>query len=205
MMRSARLVTVRTVAAIASVAGLEHGVGEILQGNVAPAGLMFESWPKNAFFAVLGGEPAMSLVPSLLMSGLLTILVSLAFLAVGTLLVQRRWAGAALTSLSTVLLLVGGGFGPPIVGTVVGVAAMRALRPAPAPQPVMLGKLWPVCFVACVASWLMVFPGISLVASFVAVGSPAALLSVVVSAFVALAMAILTAGWRDGLDAVVAQ
>jgi hypothetical protein len=76
-MRNATRVTVSTFGALAALAGLEHGIGEILQGTIAPDGLMILSWPKSALFRILGGEPAMAIVPNLLVSGFLTVLFSL--------------------------------------------------------------------------------------------------------------------------------
>jgi len=43
-MRSAIRVTVSTFGALAGLADIEHGIGEILQGNVAPEAIMFLSW-----------------------------------------------------------------------------------------------------------------------------------------------------------------
>ena len=131
-MRSARRTVVSGMAAIVAFAGLEHGVGEMLQGPVAPAGLAFPSWGDAAAFRVLGGEPAMSVVPSLLVSGVFTIAVALAYLAWATPVVERRRRrGLVLVALSFVLLLVGGGFGPPLLGVVVGAVALKLRSPLP--------------------------------------------------------------------------
>jgi len=64
-MRSATQITVTTFGIIMGLAGLEHGLGEILQGNATPPGIMFPSWPNSAFFSTLAGEPAMSIIPNL--------------------------------------------------------------------------------------------------------------------------------------------
>ncbi len=42
-MRSATQVTVSTFGTIMALAGIEHGIGEILQGNLAPSGIVFPS------------------------------------------------------------------------------------------------------------------------------------------------------------------
>ncbi|HJQ28224.1 MAG TPA: hypothetical protein VJ827_02710, partial [Rubrobacter sp.] len=73
-------VTVSTFGALAGLAGIEHGIGEVLQGNVAPDGVIILSWPESGLFRILAGEPAMTIVPSLLASGILAILVSMTFL-----------------------------------------------------------------------------------------------------------------------------
>lgn len=66
---------------LAALAGVEHGVGEIAEGPVRPEGMVIRSWPEHPAFDVLDGEPAMTLVPDLLVSGVVTVLVSVALAA----------------------------------------------------------------------------------------------------------------------------
>lgn len=122
-------VTVSTFGVLAGLAGIEHGVGETLQGNAAPDGVMILSWPESETLGILAGEPAMTIVPNLLVTGVLAVLVSLVFLVWATAFVGRKHGGLALILLSAVMLLVGGGFGPPILGTIVGLAATRMTAP----------------------------------------------------------------------------
>ena len=76
---SATRIVVSTFGAVVAFAGVEHGVGEILQGPVAPAGLAIESWPDVKAFEILAGEPAMTVIPNLLVTGVLAVVVALAF------------------------------------------------------------------------------------------------------------------------------
>jgi len=55
----------------AGVSGASHGPGEILQGNAAPSGIMIQAWPN---LTLLGGEPAMTVLPSFLLAGVLAII-----------------------------------------------------------------------------------------------------------------------------------
>ena len=71
--RKATRIVVSTLGAVVGMAGIEHGIGEILQGNVAPEGVAFLSWPDTEIFRIVGGEPAMSIVPNLLMTGILAV------------------------------------------------------------------------------------------------------------------------------------
>lgn len=121
--------TVSTFGALAGLAGIEHGIGEVLQGNRATDGVMILSWPESELFRILTGEPAMTFVPNLLLTGLLAIVVSLVFLVWTTAFVGREHGGLVLIVLSVVMLLVGGGFGPPILGVIVGIAATRIDAP----------------------------------------------------------------------------
>jgi hypothetical protein len=63
---------------LAGVGGFVHGIGEVLQGISSAGGIVFESWTAGGIASNLGGEPAMSLVPDLLVSGLLTLGASVA-------------------------------------------------------------------------------------------------------------------------------
>jgi hypothetical protein len=49
---------------LAGLAGMEHGVGEIRQGSTRPDTLLIQSWPDTAAFAVLAGEPALTVLPT---------------------------------------------------------------------------------------------------------------------------------------------
>jgi len=115
---------VSAMSAYVAMAGIEHGVGEIVQGNVRPDGMVIMSW-KDPAFSVVAGEPAMTVVPSLLVSGILSILVSLVFLVWGIRFVQRKHGGLVLILLSIILLLVGGGFAPPVLGIILGAAGTK--------------------------------------------------------------------------------
>ncbi len=85
-----------------------HGPGEILQGGVAPSGLIFDSWTVEPIATNVGGEPALSLIPNLLVSGVLTILVSSAVLVWAAAFVGRRGGGLVLILLSLDLPRFGG-------------------------------------------------------------------------------------------------
>jgi hypothetical protein len=116
---------------VAGTAGLEHGFFETLQGNTKPASVMFASWgppcvPEEIWYAC---EPAMSLLPNFLISGILTILLGLVIIFWAAGFLQRKNGGLVLLVLSILLLLVGGGFFPPVIGMVGGAAGMKINRP----------------------------------------------------------------------------
>jgi hypothetical protein len=175
-MRSATKATVSTFGAIMGLAGVEHGIGEVLQGNIAPSGIMISSWPGSAFFRIQAGEPAMTIVPNLLVTGILAILVSLIFLAWATLFVQRKNGGLVLILLSIVMLLVGAGFGPPLMGIIIGAVATRINAPWHARLSVglrrFLGNSWPWSFIAGLIAWLLLMPGSNLLDYFFGVNDP---------------------------------
>lgn len=175
-MNRATRAEVAAFGALAGIAGIEHGIGEVLQGSKAPAATTIESWPDTPAFDILSGEPAMTLIPNLLVSGVLSILISLLFIVWAVFFAQRRHGGLVLILISLVLLLVGGGFGPPLFGIILGVVATRIHAPliwwrdhAPAGLRDGLAKLWPWSFGAGVLAWLSMFPGTVLLAHFLGV------------------------------------
>jgi hypothetical protein len=168
-MKSATRRTVSAFGTLAAIAGIEHGTGEILQGNTAPGGILILSWPDTPFFQVMVGEPAMTVVPNLLVTGILAVLVSLVLLVWVWRFVHRKHGGLGLILISLLLLLVGGGFGPPLLGLILGVAATGIRSPLtwwrshlPYGLRSFLGKLWRVSLLAGLLGWLFLFPGVNL-------------------------------------------
>jgi hypothetical protein len=107
---------VRTTAAAfgvyAGILGMEHGYFETLQGNVAPRGLKVLAVSPSELPFPFGHEPAMTVIPNLLVTGILAILAGFAIILWSSAFLQTRHGAAILLLLSVLLLLVGGGFGP---------------------------------------------------------------------------------------------
>jgi hypothetical protein len=156
---------------LAGMGGMTHGVGEILQGNVAPEGIIINSWAEGPIATKMGGEPGMTIVPNLLVTGVLTFLFSLAVLVWAALFVRRRHGGRVLIVLSIGMLLVGGGFGPPIIGILAGLAGREigapqkgGYRRLPPGAHWFLARLWPYVFgVAALAGTFLVAGSLILV------------------------------------------
>jgi len=102
--------------------GASHGPGEMLQGNVAPSEIVIKAWPG---LAALNGEPAMTVVPSFLVTGVLTIIFGLLVAIWAAKFVQRKNGGLVLILLVIMMLLVGGGLVPPIFGVIAGIVGTR--------------------------------------------------------------------------------
>jgi hypothetical protein len=137
---------------LAGLGGLTHGIGEVLQGNVKPDGIIINSWTQGPIATNMGGEPGMTIVPNLLVTGILTILVSLAVIVCAA-FVRNKKGGRILLLLSVFMLLVGGGFGPPIIGILAGVAGTGIGRTSPwwrerlsVKVRRLLGTVWPWIF-----------------------------------------------------------
>lgn len=172
-MKNATRIVATTFGVLAGLAGLEHGIGEAVQGNVAPTGLVIESWPESELMRILAGEPAMTIVPNLLVTGVLASLVALMLLVWSVAFVQRQHSGLILILLAVILLLVGGGFGPPVLGLIAGVVATRINAPhswwrshLSVQGQRRLASLWPWSFALCLAAWLLLFPGTLIIGYF---------------------------------------
>jgi len=135
--------------------------------------MVIDSWTQGPIATNMGGEPGMTVVPNLLATGIVCMLVSLAVVA-RAVLVRGRRQGRALILLSVLMLVVGGGFGPPILGILAGVAEMGMGRPAewwrerlPAGVWRALGGSWPWVFgVAVVNGVFLVVGSVVLVYAF---------------------------------------
>lgn len=166
-MKSAIRILISTFGGLTGFMGIEHGLGEVLQGNVASDGLMIQSWPYSDFFSILAGEPAMTVLPNMRVTGILAIFFSLVYLIWAVWFVQRKHGGLVLILLTVPMLLFGGGIFPPILGSIIGAAATRINVPLTwwsrhfsNGLGHVMGNLWPWLFGACLFSWLSMFPGV---------------------------------------------
>lgn len=197
---SATRTTVAVLGLLAAVTGVEHGVGEITQGPVRPPGVVFESWPHVAAFDPLGGEPAMSLVPHLLATGVLAVVVATALGVWSVRYAHQRHGGTVLVGLSVLLLLVGGGFGPPLLGVLAGLLATRlTARPRRPPRPLarMLAALWPWPLPVAVGCFLGLVPGTILLSAVLGFDSASLVAALIVGAFLGTALAMGAARAHD--------
>lgn len=203
-MASARRLTLSAMGAVMAVAAFEHGLGDALQGPVAPASIFIQSWPTSAFYRSLSGEPAMTLIPNLLISGIATMALSIALLGWVLAFVDRRYSAAVIAASSVALLLVGGGFGPPVLGLILAAAATKVRSPlrwwcAVCPSGVRraLASAWPVAIVACVITWLIMLFGIPALDYFAGLGSEALTYLMIAAAFVVLPFALISGMAHD--------
>lgn len=147
-MRRATRTVASALGIFAGFGGPEHGVFEIMRGNVRPEGLLIASMgppcnPEEVWHAC---EPAMTIIPSFLVTGILAVTVGLATMVWAGFFVQRKRGGLVLILLSVLLLLVGGGLFPPVIGVVAGVVGTRINVPVtrrPTRLSRFLARLWP--------------------------------------------------------------
>jgi len=151
--RKATRVVASMFGIFAGFGGPEHGYFEILQGNVRPESLMIASMgppcdPETVWNLC---EPAMTVVPSFLITGILATVIGVFTMIWSAAFVQRKHGGLVLMLLSVALLLVGGGLFPPVIGLIAGVVATRINAPLTRRPGRVLGflaKVWPWPLVA---------------------------------------------------------
>ncbi|XHH09122.1 MAG: hypothetical protein ACFCUE_00440 [Candidatus Bathyarchaeia archaeon] len=105
----------------AGLGGASHGPGEMLQGHIAPSNLYIQAWPS---LTALSGEPAMTIIPSYLITGAFTIFFGVLLAVWSSKFILHKTSGIILIMLSIVLLLVGGGLIPPFFGIAGGLIAL---------------------------------------------------------------------------------
>jgi hypothetical protein len=201
--RSATGVAVAVLGMLIALAGVEHGVGEILQGPVRPNGPLIMSWPDATALEILSGEPALTVIPNLLVTGILAVVVGLALAARSIWLARRRYRGPVLIGLSILLLLVGGGLVPPLMGVIVGAVAGRigtASRRHPGRFARGIEPLWAWFLAAAVLGYLGLMPGMILASTW-GVASEALVIGLAAFAFANFGLALAAARAHDRLHA----
>ncbi|MBC7251892.1 MAG: hypothetical protein H5T62_16635 [Anaerolineae bacterium] len=176
---SAARVTSAIFGVLSGLGGITHGIGEMLQGNVAPEGIIINSWTQGPIATNMGGEPGMTIVPNLLVTGALTSIVSLALIIWSVAFVHRKHGGLVQLLLSIAMLLVGGGFGPPIIGMLASVAGFGINAPytgwrvrLPFNVRRILARLWPWVFAVCVANGVFLVIGSVILVYFCDLNNP---------------------------------
>ena len=152
-MRKATRVDASLFGLFAGFGGPEHGYFEILQGNVRPDSLIIAAIgppcePEKVWNLC---EPAMTVIPSFLVTGILATVIGLITMIWAAAFVQRKNGGIVLILLSIALLLVGGGLFPPVIGIIAGVIGTRINAPLtrqPGSVLRFFAKLWPWPLVA---------------------------------------------------------
>ncbi|MBN2118108.1 MAG: hypothetical protein JW730_16135 [Anaerolineales bacterium] len=147
-MRKATRIIAASLGLFAGFGGLEHGYFEILQGNVRPENIMIASMgapcvPEEIWHLC---EPAMTILPSFLITGIISMVLGLITMVWSAAFVQRKHGGTILALLSLGLLLFGGGIFPPVIGIAGGLVGTKINTPVKkhaGPVWKALAALWP--------------------------------------------------------------
>jgi hypothetical protein len=151
-----------TLGILVGLAGVEHGVLEVLQGNVKPEGIMIDAIGSNQKLWELAGETALTIIPNMLISGILSIILGTLVIIWAYKYVSGKYGAVVLLLLSIVLFMVGGGFAPIFLALLAFVAAVRINKPLefwrsriPTSLRNVIAALWPWTLVIAVASFVI--------------------------------------------------
>lgn len=84
--------------------GLEHGVGEIMQGNAAMTSVQINAYAPPGLPFPFGREPTMTLLPTLLLAGILAVLTDLTVMIWSAFFIQMKHSILILYLMSILLL-----------------------------------------------------------------------------------------------------
>jgi len=151
-----------TLGILVGLAGVEHGILEVLQGNVRPSGIMVDAIGPEQRLWELAAETVLTIIPSMLISGILSIIFGALVTIWAYKYVDRKYGAGVLLLLSVALFLVGGGFAPIFLTILAFIAATRIGKPlrfwrsrALATLRNLIAKLWPWTLIISVVSFLI--------------------------------------------------
>ncbi len=133
---------------LVGAAGIEHGIFEVLQGNIPTEGIMIDAIGPAFKFWPGAGERALTLIPNYLITGIVAIMIGLLAIIWAIGLVERHYGASVLTILLLTLFLTGGGFAPIFMSLFACLAATRINQPlnwwrSHLPGKHLLAKTWP--------------------------------------------------------------
>jgi hypothetical protein len=148
---SAMRAVASTYGVLVGLAGIEHGIFEILQENVKPDGLLIDAIGPSQRFWEHSSETALTIIPNMLLSGILAAILGVTVTIWAAYHVDKKHGARVLMLLTITLWLVGGGFAPVFMAFFAFIAASRIDRPLnwwrthlPGFLRDFLARLWPL-------------------------------------------------------------
>jgi hypothetical protein len=127
-MNRATKIIVSTISIILTIAGLAHGIPEVLQGNAPTEGLIIQAIGPE--MNLWGTEEAFTLLPTYLLTGLAAVSLSLALIVWSLRLLHTKHGATVLGLLFVGLFLFGGGIAAQVMfAPFVWAAARQINRP----------------------------------------------------------------------------
>ncbi|HAP43129.1 MAG: hypothetical protein A2087_02985 [Spirochaetes bacterium GWD1_61_31] len=120
---------VAVMGAVFGIGGMGHGFFEALQGNKPTGGLFIEAIGPAHRFWEHGREPAFTIIPNFLVTGIAAIAVGIVVLVWSLGFMHRKQAPAVFLGLFILLLLVGGGVAQVIFFTILWAFSTRIHAP----------------------------------------------------------------------------
>ena len=150
-------VTASTFGTLVGLAGIDHGIFEMLQGHIPPSSIMIAAIGPEQRFWLYGEETALTIIPSFLVSGILSIIFGIVVMVWAVFFIDKKYGAGILMLLSLALFLVGGGFAPIFMSLVASLTASRIDKPLkfwravlPVSLRKILGRIWKWVLIAFV-------------------------------------------------------
>jgi hypothetical protein len=135
-----------TFGAIAGLSSMAYAAAEALEGHVRP----------TAVFFTLNGQPAITVLPDMLLTGLIGLCLSLAFTLCALFFTKRWQGGLAMLLIACIQIPFGAGLvrlSQAVIYSLIGTRIDRPLKLWTAilrqPARSKLARLWPVSFIVC--------------------------------------------------------
>ena len=139
-----------TFGVLVGLAGIQHGIFEMLQGNVATNDFMIDAIGPEQMFWQYATETALTIIPNFLITGIFAVIFGLLVTIWSWAFIERKYGAWIFGLLSLILWLVGGGFAPILMALFAFIAAIKiksSLSWWRNHLPISLGnflsKLWP--------------------------------------------------------------
>ena len=148
-MNRATRINVAVLGVIFGISGINHGLFETLQGNLPTGGLFISAIGEAQKMWPHGNEPAFSLIPNFLITGIAAMLAGLAIVIWSIAHVHKKNGPIVLLLLFILLLLVGGGVAQVLFFPWIYIVSRQINKPLTfwkkrfQGKPTFLGKLWP--------------------------------------------------------------
>ncbi len=157
-------ITASAIGVLLGLAGiLNHGLFEILQGNIATNGFYIEAIGENHRFWIHGTEGAFTLIHNFLITGISAVLVGLAIIFWSIKYIHTKHGAAVFLLLLILLTLVGGGIGHIILFIPTWAFATRINKSLNWWKRMLsfqlrkkLAAIWIYSLIATLISWLIV-------------------------------------------------
>jgi len=126
---NATRVVATTFCVLVELAGIDHGIFEILQGNNPPGKILIEAIGPAPRFWEFGTEPAVTIIPSYMVSGILTTVIGILVIIWSVFFIDRKHGAGTLMLLCILLFVAGGGFAPIFMAILGSLAASPINKP----------------------------------------------------------------------------
>lgn len=124
--------------------GVNHGLFEILQGNKPTDGLVINAIGEGQRFWVAGTEPAFTLIPNFMLTGIASIIVGLAIVIWSIWLLPGKHGRTVFLGLFLLSFLVGGGMGQAFFFIPAWAFATRIDKPLTWWRKMLPRSSWPI-------------------------------------------------------------